>query len=290
MIAPSPQIEWHTASDGRRLVSRVWTPSSKPTSGEPAARVVFLHGIVSHGGWYAASSAHLAGAGCEVHFLERRGSGLNADCRGDIDHWETWPSDVESYLRQLGTDRPRVLCGISWGGKLATAVARRRPELVDGLALLCPGIFAFQQPGFLKRTLLKLPRGPLLSRTVPVPLQDPSLFTEDARHQSYIHRDPLALRHITLRFAQADQQLTQFAREATADSQSNWPPSLLVLAGKDRIVDPVATKNFFAKLNTPDKTILEYPIAAHTLEFDPDPIPCFRELATWIGHVSGTKR
>lgn len=39
-----------------------------------------------------------------------------------------------------GLDEPVVLAGCSYGGYLAAAVTRRRPELVRGLALVCSGI------------------------------------------------------------------------------------------------------------------------------------------------------
>jgi pimeloyl-ACP methyl ester carboxylesterase len=41
--------------------------------------------------------------------------------------------------------------GISWGGKLAAAIARRNPELIDGLGMICPGLFARQMPSSFAR-------------------------------------------------------------------------------------------------------------------------------------------
>ena len=118
-----PRIEFYTARDGRRLAARVWR-----TEELPRARVVFLHGITSHGGWYGQVASYLATAGFDVHFLDRRGSGLNAQLPGDVDDWRTWIDDVFVYLdTSLTTDATRsqprrlsnILCGISWGGKLA---------------------------------------------------------------------------------------------------------------------------------------------------------------------------
>jgi len=82
--------------------------------------------------WRRKARGHLAAAGFEVHFLDRRGSGLNADDPGDVDDWRTWIDDVAIYIRGFKTATPdahshglpTVLAGISWGGKLAPAVAR----------------------------------------------------------------------------------------------------------------------------------------------------------------------
>ena len=168
LLASPPRIEFYNARDGRQLAARVWQ-----TEELPRARVVFLHGITSHGGWYGQVASHLATAGFDVHFLDRRGSGLNGEQPGDVDDWRTWIDDVAVYLNSiLTTDATRaqprclpiVLCGISWGGKLASAVARRHAALVDALALLCPGIFSPFLPGFMKRTVLAAPAPARLRR------------------------------------------------------------------------------------------------------------------------------
>jgi len=203
-----PRIAEFACPDGYRAAVRVWEAR------EPRARLVLLHGIVSHGGWYAASCRALAEAGMEVHFLDRRGSGLNADAPGDVDRFETWLDDVESYLAELPDSLPRLLLGISWGGKLAAAVSRRRPDLLSGLGLLCPGLFARQSPRLARRTAVSAAAVLRLgNRRVPVPLRDPALFTDDPRWQAFVRDDPLTLRNVTIRFAAADAELTRYARQ-----------------------------------------------------------------------------
>ena len=96
----APRITNYSAAGGYRSYVRVWDVA------RPAARVVCLHGIISHGGWYLQSCQRLADAGCEVHYLERRGSGLNAEQRGDVDQYQTWIEDVTTYLQQLPSDVP----------------------------------------------------------------------------------------------------------------------------------------------------------------------------------------
>ena len=92
MFFHAPSIKIFTLPDGYRCAVRIWeTPNS-------VGRVVFVHGIVSHGGWYLASCRYLASSGLEVHFLERRGSGLNLAARVSVDSYETWLEDLEFYL------------------------------------------------------------------------------------------------------------------------------------------------------------------------------------------------
>jgi alpha-beta hydrolase superfamily lysophospholipase len=278
-----PQIEQFTAHDGYPLHARVWRSASPP-----AARVVGLHGIISHSGWYARSCAFLASAGYEVHFLDRRGSGLNAKQRGDIDCWRIWLDDVENYLDWLGGDAPRILMGISWGGKLAAAVARHRPWLLDGLALLCPGIRARTKASAVQRQMLKLAdRIGLKRRRVTIPLQDPALFIDDPAWQEYIGSDPLVLREITLRLANEDLKLDAYVADAAPHLCT---PTLLMLAGRDQIIDNEAMRAFFEQLSSSQKRLIEYPQAAHTLEFEPDTTSFFNDLSGWIVQTARSAR
>lgn len=277
MPAPPPKVDFYPAADGRRLAVRVWRSPSAAR-----ARVVFLHGITSHGGWYSRSCEHLAGAGFDVHFLDRRGSGLNFERPGDVDVWHTWVEDVRAYLEADRDARPTVLCGISWGGKLAAATARRYPGIVRGLGLICPGLYSPHEPGPFKRGVLRVPKPMRLEqRRAAIPLT-PAMFTDSPRWQDYIAQDPLSLRRVTWRFAREDRALSRYAREAAPFLKT---PLLMVLTGRDRIVNNHRTRRYFFRTTTAQRTLLEYPNAAHTLEFEPDPLPYFADLATWIGEA-----
>lgn len=276
MLSLPPRLEYYSAADGQRLLARVWDADQTPI-----ARIVFLHGITSHSGWYSQSCEHLRRAGYEVHFLDRRGSGMNPDGRGDVDRWQTWISDVSTYLNLLDRSRPLVVAGISWGGKLAVAVARQHAGLVRALALICPGIYSPHEPGFLKRLLLAAPKPDgLRRRQAAIPLRYASLFTNTAAWRSFIDRDPLALRQITVQFAEEDRKLTRYAR---ASAPFLRMPLFLALAGHDRIVDNRRMRTFFTRTASSDKMLVEYTHAAHTLEFELDPSHFLADLTNWLG-------
>lgn len=274
-----PELVRFAGRDGYRFAVRRWPVD------EPRANVVCLHGIVSHGGWYLGSGRALARAGCSVHFIDRRGSGLNLQCRGDVPSWETWLDDVESYLAALPRETPRVLLGISWGGKLATAIARRAGPSIDGLVLACPGLHARQQPGVLKRAAVGIANSlPLRSVRAPIPLRDPALFTDQPQAQRLIREDPLALWSVTMRFAYEDLKLTRYALAAgsTLCTPTLCTPTLLILAGRDRIVDNARTRRYFSRIGSEQKRLVEIADAAHTVEFHSDPAPYWRALSDWI--------
>ena len=78
MAEPAHVILEHRASDGY-----VWKYRKYLAPGEARGILVFIHGIQSHAGWYEHSCTQFALAGYDTYFLDRRGSGMNTEARGD---------------------------------------------------------------------------------------------------------------------------------------------------------------------------------------------------------------
>src|SRR6185436_18445788 len=95
---------------------------------------------------------------------------------------------------------PVFLAGISWGGKLAVALERRHPGLVDGLILLCPGFFPKVRAPLLERMRVFFTRLIRPRTLFPIPLNDPELFTTTPRWLDFLRSDPLSLHQATSRF------------------------------------------------------------------------------------------
>lgn len=278
-------VESFAASDGYQLHLRRWSADEKPL-----AHVVALHGIQSHSGWYTYSASRLAAAGYDVHFLDRRGSGLNSEKRGNAPHHDRLINDVCQYLTAIrhdeqtsGRNRPVILLGVSWAGRLVSMIAARRPDLLDGLAMLYPGIHSRVRPS--RRQMVKLRLAVMQGYgwvSVPIPLTDAALFTGDAEWQEFIRHDPLALHKATLSFLIASRALDDLA---TRDGTQITRPMLMMLAGQDRIIDNNKVKAFFHQVSSGDKWLLEYPAAQHTLEFEPNRDCFIDDLLDWLAHV-----
>ncbi len=270
-------VPWtFTAGDGYR-----WLYRHYPGKGKPAARVVGIHGIQSHGGWYEASCRHLRDAGCDVYFLDRRGSGMNTKAIGDAPSFRRLIDDLAEFLQTLrGPNQPPLfVSAISWGGKLAAGLCYRYPALFDGLALLAPGFKPRVKPSREERLKIAAARLRSPTKMFPIPLNDPALFTGNPERQEYIRNDPLALREATARLLVESLKLDVYLRRAP---RRVIVPVLLMLAGEDRIIDNERTRQYVERFASRDKTIREYAGAHHTLEFEPDPRPIFDDLTNWI--------
>jgi alpha-beta hydrolase superfamily lysophospholipase len=272
-VAAACKVETFAASDGYVFQYRRY-----PARGKPRGRVVAVHGIQSHGGWYAASCQRLAEAGWEVAFLDRRGGGLNQQARGDAPGFHRLVADIHEFIGAK-CGRPPYLLGISWGGKLGVALEHLHPGCTAGLILLTPGLCPRVRPPLRHRLGIALARLVQPGRLFPIPLDDPELFTATPRWQQFIRDDPLALRQATARLLLHSVRLDGYLRFVPKYVRA---PVLLLLAGRDRIIRNAPTRRLVERFASADKEVVEYPEAHHTLEFEPEPDRFIDDLQRWL--------
>ena len=282
MIEPS--IRSFTASDGYKIHFRHWQSET------PRGIVIASHGIQSHSGWYKASSRAMADAGFDVYFADRRGSGWNGFQRGHAVHGMRLVNDIRALAAfardelcsasQGGMLLPVILMGLSWGGKTAAATAALFPGEFQGLALMYPGLEPRLRPNAWQRIRLKLARRfEVTKHDIPIPLRAPDLFTDNPQWRQFIAEDPLALHNVSSSFLNAGKDLDDIVASRGPEIRC---PVLLMLAGRDKIIDNPKTRARVASFRTDDFTSLCYPDACHTLEFEPDRAVIFSDLTEWL--------
>ncbi len=277
---PLPAIRQLTASDGQHLHFQHWTAAKKCRG-----VIVALHGVQSHSGWYTWSSGQLAAAGYDVYFADRRGSGLNGRQRGHADHGLRLLNDVRQLIRLVRREHadvllPLTLMSVSWGAKIAAALAAMWSHEIERLALLYPGLISLVHPTWSQNLRLNLGRRfDVRFHGIDIPLTNPGLFTGVPKHQQFIAEDPLTLHRVTSGFLNAGRDLDQIIRD---QCQQIVHPTLLMLAGQDRIIDNAATSQLVAGFGSEHQTTIRYPAAQHTLEFEPDRGQFVSDLIEWL--------
>ena len=274
-----PAIRTFTASDGYRIHFRHWQ------SAAPRGIVIAMHGIQSHSGWYEGSSRAMADAGFDVYFADRRGSGLNGFQRGHAAHGMRLINDVRALKKLAQYEQkaalPVIVMGISWGGKTSAAATALFPTEFDGLALLYPGLKPRIRPDFWQRFRLALARRFEITKTdIPIPLRAPELFTDDLEFREFIANDPLALHAVSSSLLNAGNDLDGILAAHAAGIRC---PVLLMLAGRDRIIDNPMTRILVTTFGTSHLTSICYPDACHSLEFESDRAAFFSDLTEWLG-------
>jgi alpha-beta hydrolase superfamily lysophospholipase len=286
MIESACEHRTFLASDSYPLHVALWS-ATEPARGQ----IVIVHGVQSHSGWYHRLGRTLAASGYIASFPDRRGSGPNSTERGHARSAGRLIRDLVEWLRAQREAHPRLptaLAGISWGAKLVALVARHHPKLVDAVAFICPGLHP--RVGVSRKERLQIAWAFLTNRrqTFPIPLSDPALFTADPAGQAFIAADPLSLRTGTAGLLAASFVIDRLVSIAPSKIRQ---PALLMLAGKDRIVDNRRTLDYFQRLASVDREVIEYPEGHHTLEFEPDPSRYALDLVAWLDrHFRSTSR
>ena len=272
-----PEFATWTMSDGYALRGRLWPPTRSADVG-----CLYVHGIQSHGGWFAWSASLISQSGCPVLLADRRGSGLNPRARGDTPSAERWLEDLDelaTWLERAYGVRRLALTGVSWGAKPAVAWALRRRERVARLLLVAPGLFPAVGYGLGARVRVGVSALTDGTRTFRIPLDDVALFTANPEGRRFIAEDDLKLTRATARFFYHSRRLDK--RLARARRRSLPRPVTLVLAERDRIVRNRPTCAWLRRLTggACDGQLFEG--AEHTIEFERDVTRFGQLLRDW---------
>ena len=272
--ADPTEVGSYAAADGRVLRYRVVRAVPE------RHRILYLHGVESHGGWFLAAAHALARLGCTTWLVDRRGSGMNRATRpGDAASADELLEDVRRFREhaELGSF---VLAGLSWGGKLALASALDRPEGVRAVVLVTPGLVPrldftpLQKAG----VVLSLAAGGRARFSLPIRSE---MFTRTPRYLEYIEEDRLRIRRVTARFLLASRGLDRMLRARIEELEV---PVLLFLAGHDRIIDNARTRALLDRLPQGSLRVRVYGHATHSIQFD-DTEDLARDVAEFLEEV-----
>jgi alpha-beta hydrolase superfamily lysophospholipase len=225
---------WLTMPDGQSLYLRDW-PS-------PAARdaVLIVHGLGEHSGRYEQLAHWFLARGYAVRSYDQRGHGHTPGQRAAIRHGDDLLRDLAVVYRDYASNLGKLplLLGHSMGGAVALrAVLDGRVE-PPALVLSSPALQTFEGVGLrrlaacLTRVLPNLP----LRNGLPLDglSHDPQVL-EDYRN------DPLCSGAITPRMADF---IFRVGTSSIADAWRLKVPTLLLVAGSDRLVDPSGSREF----------------------------------------------
>ncbi len=262
--------------DGHAAYARYWPAR------ELAGAVLYLHGIQSHCGWYEESARRLRQAGFAVLQPDRRGSGRNPADRGHAESQEQLIDDGLACGRrvlELTGLKQFHLIGISWGGKLACAMAVAEPGLVRSLSLVCPGLFPRVDVSGAEKFKIGLSMIGNPRRHFDIPLNDPHLFTSQPEKIEFLENDELTLHQVTASFFLASRRMDCVLRDLPKISPI---PLHLMITDDDDIIDSGKTVAFVRELHWPGTRITHYPDCKHTLEFEPVCEEYWCDLVSWL--------
>lgn len=245
--------------------------------------IVYLHGIQSHSGWFVRSCDYLQRQGHTILAPDRRGSGLNQRERGHCDNCDQLIEDLDrcvNWLMKHSGKKQIDIVAVSWSGKWALVYAAKFPDKVRSIALVGPGLCAKVDISLREKIAVGVHGLLKPNKLHEIPLNDPNLFTQNPPMLEFIENDPLKITHCTASFMITS---TRFDMKVSKIIAKLKVPIYLFLAQDDRIIANQATIDLLrpALTNQPNSQdpVRIYPNAQHTLDFEPDPLLFFQNLA-----------
>ena len=254
-----------------------WAPAQ-----EPRGVVLVLHGFGEHSGRYEHVLEHLAQAGFSGLAIDYRGWGRAEGKRGGLRRFEEYVQDALRGLalarRKRASDEPIFLLGHSQGGLLAARTAMEEGTGLAGLVLSSPGLGIGMPVPAHKLLIAKL-----ASRFVPdltLPSDIPTdWLTQDAEWVAATEADPLMVHRGTARWL-----METFRTQALvlANASTVHLPTLILVAGDERLVSTEAARRYYELLVASDRTWIEYPDLRHELFNEVGRRVVLEDVAGWL--------
>jgi alpha-beta hydrolase superfamily lysophospholipase len=264
------------AADGLDLKAR-WWPVSRPR-----AIVIVAHGFGEHGGAYA-HVALAVGPAIEADFiaLDFRGHGRSPGRRGVVRKYEDLVGDlraVVTYARRSRPDLPIFVMGHSNGGQVALRFALEHGDGVAGVIASNPSICVAMPvpPAKLKLGKMLLSLAPWITLRADAPS---AWMTRDPAMQEKSRKDGLRHNRISpplfFGMVEGGKMLLSRAGEIRL-------PIVVLLGGRDPVISPESSREFYDRLGSEDKTLFLYPKMLHEPFNELGREQVFDDLSRWL--------
>jgi|GEM_PF-872938 len=264
-LAPPDDASWMMGAGNVRLYVAEVLPV-----GEPVGVIAFVQGPeIGSAPLYPRFSALARDAGFVTAVVHPRGTGYSDGLRGDLDDFALFLADQRQGLERLRKRFPTTpifLFGHSAGGALALELAAHPPTPLAGVVLVNPtwrliysegmGPTAFDYVAFGFNFVCRP-----TALTVDMNSQPSAVVDDDDRAEAEaMQRDPLVVRHFSMRFMAAQRAVMD---RCLGNAAASTAPLLVVQGAHDVLVDPAGNDEILAAAATTDKTHLIAPDGGH---------------------------
>ena len=246
--------------------------------GEARGGVVIMHGLGEHSGRYRHVARFFNDCGLSVRCYDHRGHGQSEGPRGDVPNGEPMLQDAEIVIDDFALllSEPPFLFGHSMGGLFAAHFALAKSSPLRGLVLSSPAL-AVRLSGFQGKLLNFMYRFfPYFG--VPNGLS-PQYLSHDPAVVAAYKNDPLVHAKISARLLRSMLSAIDYCQ---SHANSMKMPTLMVIAGDDRLVDADGSRRFFPQLAEGRGQLHVYEGFYHEIFNENDARRPFADLRAWI--------
>ena len=250
---------------------------------EAVGSIVLLHGLGEHSGRYRRLAQFFNACGLSVRCYDQRGHGRSGGARGDVTNGDPLLQDAQVVIDHFRAQQPRppFLFGHSMGGLFAARYALSGRSVLRGL-ILCSPALAVPLSGAQALLLNALhAAAPWLG--VPNGLK-PQFLSHDPAVVAAYRADPLVHNKISARLLKSMLASIAFC---DAHAATLAIPTLMLVAGDDRLVDAEGSKRFFAKAPPAMVQMALYPGWYHEVFNEPESARAFDLVRSWLAIQCG---
>ncbi|MGD7007439.1 alpha/beta hydrolase [Metabacillus sp. 84] len=240
----------------------------------PKAAIVMIHGAAEHHRRYKWLIEMWRCAGYNVIMGDLPGQGTSTRRRGHIQSFDEYIAELNSWLTEADKyGLPLFLLGHSMGGLIAIRALQEKEHKLAGVILSSPCLGLMHKPN---RALDVVSRG--LNIVSPSLLLKSNLSIEMAtRNKSVIEIDENDSLYVTRVSVRWYRELVHAVIQAN-NKQHVFPdvPLLVMQGGDDKIVDKLAVKSWFNRLDVSEKSFKEWKGFYHEIFNEPERDQVFR--------------
>ncbi len=241
--------------------------------------IVLVHGLAEHKGRYEYFYDEICKLNFSVFAIDIRGHGESDKNNGYVKNFQTLLSDLDLFIKLLKEKYPEMkiaLLGHSLGGLIASSYVSKY-KTIDFLMLSNP--------------LLKYKKLKVLFSIIPYRMlgfiKIKKRHSESKEMLQYSYNDPLSTNRLSLRM------LGVIFKEGLSFISKNIQnikiPTLLMLGGKDPVLNNKNYKQTLDKFATDSKNIIIYPNVKHRLLQSDEKDRVISDMANWINNYIGEK-
>ena len=255
-----------------------------PDSGNIKAYLIALHSWGTHSDRMEVPAVYFTEKGYAIYTFDIRGHWRNAGVNpGHIDSMDHIQKDIVLFIdliKETAKDKKIFLMGQSFGGLISLIFAINHPAL-PGIIASSP-LLRFSKTLSLSKRLGKKIAGPISkispNKTIDMVIEQ-NLLTSDIKILRKHISDKKKIEKISLRSAAEMERSMKWALE---NATNLLCPTLIIQAGKDKIVDKETTKKFFENIKIKDKTYREYYGLLHELWNEKSRAQVFQDMFVWL--------
>lgn len=271
-----------SAADGTMLyVTDYMLPAS-----QARGSVVIMHGLGEHSGRYRHVAGFFNECGLSVRCYDHRGHGRSQGKRGDVINGDPMLQDAEIIIEDFSTRyaEPPFLFGHSMGGLFAARFALSHLSPLRGLILSSPAL-ALRLSAFQLKMLRFMH---MLAPSVALPNGvSPALLSHDPKIVAAYKADPLVHRKISARLLTSMLSSIAYCQSHASEMAV---PTLMLVAGADRVLDADGSKRFFAQLPAGTAQLHMYEGMYHEIFNELDAHRPLADLKMWLDDVALARR